>query len=131
MSQYFKAEVKHRFLATINNIEFIYEDKYNAIKKFLTDFSEIVNDIKSDNEEVQFEQISDDFIQAFINVLDEICRNIPYSEEGALFYEGVAQYIVVDRHGVKDDLSDIFVTYMGEENTYFKDFNERLKEKDF
>ena len=85
MSQYFKAEVKHRFLATINNIEFIYEDKYNAIKKFLTDFSEIVNDIKSDNEEVQFEQISDDFIQAFINVLDEICRNIPYSEEGALF----------------------------------------------
>lgn len=131
MSQYFKAEVKQRFLATINNIEIIFEDKFNAIKKFLTDFSEIVDDIKSDNEKVQFNEISDDFIQAFINVLDEICRNIPDSEEGTLFYDGVAQYIVVDRHGVKDDLSDIFVTYMGEENTYFKDFNERLKEQDF
>lgn len=131
MSQYFKAEVKQRFLATINNIEIIFEDKFNAIKKFLTDFSEIVDDIKSDNEKVQFNEISDDFIQAFINVLDEICRNIPDSEEGTLFYDGVSQYIVVNRHGVKDDLSDIFVTYMGEENTYFKDFNERLKEKDF
>lgn len=131
MSQYFKAEVKQRFLATINNIEIIFEDKFNAVKKFLTDFSEIVDDIKSDNEKVQFEQVSDDFIQIFINVLDEICRNIPDSEEGTLFYDGVSQYIVVNRHGVKDDLSDIFVTYMGEENTYFKDFNERLKEKDF
>mgnify|MGYP000109366726 CR=1 FL=1 len=131
MSQYFKAEVKQRFLATINNIEIIFEDKFQAVKKFLTDFSEIVDDIKSDNKEVQFEEISDDFIQSFIDVLDEICRNIPDSEEGTLFYDGVAQYIVVDRHGVKDDLSDIFVTYMGEENTYFKDFNKRLKEKDF
>ena len=131
MSQYFKAEVKQRFLATINNIEIIFEDKFNAIKKFLTDFSEIVDDIKSDNEEIQFEQVSDDFIQAFINVLDEICRNIPDNEDGTLFYDGVAQYIVVSRRCITDELSDIYVTYMGEENTYFKDFNERIKEKDF
>ena len=131
MSQYFKAKVKQNFSATINNIKIIYEDKYIAIKDFLTDFSEIVDDIKSDNEKIRFEKISKNFVQTFINILDDIYKDVSDGVDSFFVYEDISQHIVVNRRGAEDDLSDIYVTYMGEENTYFKDFNERLKEKDF
>ena len=52
------------------------------------------------------------------------------AEYGASYYQ-ISDFISVERNYETEDLTDIYITYMGKKDTYFKEMNEMFKENAF
>lgn len=124
MSNYYTEEVKTYFTAYINNIEFTQQDEYYAVKRFLNQLSFIIDEIKSENPELKFDKFSLNLISHFKDAIFDA------AEYGASYYQ-ISDFISVERNYETEDLTDIYVTYMGEKDTYFKEMNEMFKENAF
>ena len=124
MSNYYTEEVKTYFTAYINNIEFTQQDEYYAVKRFLNQLSFIIDEIKSENPELKFDKFSLNIISHFMDAIFDA------AEYGASYYQ-ISDFISVERNYETEDLTDIYVTYMGKKDTYFKEMNEMFKENTF
>lgn len=124
MSNYYTEEVKTYFTAYINNIEFTQQDEYYAVKRFLNQLSFIIDEIKSENPELKFDKFSLNLISQFKDAIFDA------AEYGASYYQ-ISDFISVERNYETEDLTDIYVTYMGKKDTYFKEMNEMFKENAF
>lgn len=124
MSEYFTSNVEQTFKATINNFIFTQEDKYYAVKRFLEQFSNIIDDIKYENPDFKFDKIPDSLIDEFSDAIYEA------GEYGDSYYD-ISEAISVEREYEKNDITDIYVTYAGVKDTYFEYLNNLLKENDF
>lgn len=124
MSNYYTEEVKTYFTAYINNIEFTQQDEYYAVKRFLNQLSFIIDEIKSENPELKFDKFSLYLISQFKDAIFDA------AEYGASYYQ-ISDFISVERNYETEDLTDIYVTYMGKKDTYFKEMNEMFKENAF
>lgn len=124
MSNYYTEEVKTYFTAYINNIEFTQQDEYYAVKQFLNQLSFIIDEIKSENPELKFDKFSLNLISQFKDAIFDA------AEYGASYYQ-ISDFISVERNYETKDLTDIYVTYMGKKDTYFKEMNEMFKENAF
>lgn len=124
MSNYYTEEVKTYFTAYINNIEFTQQDEYYAVKRFLNQLSFIIDEIKSENPELKFDKFSLNLISQFKDAIFDA------AEYGASYYQ-ISDFISVERNYETEDLTDIYVTYMGKKDTCFKEMNEMFKENAF
>lgn len=124
MSNYYTEKVKTYFTAYINNIEFTQQDEYYAVKRFLNQLSFIIDEIKSENPELQFDKFSLNLISQFKDAIFDA------AEYGASYYQ-ISDFISVERNYETEDLTDIYITYMGRKDTYFKEMNEMFKENAF
>lgn len=124
MSNYYTEEVKTYFTAYINNIEFTQQDEYYAVKRFLNQLSFIIDEIKSENPELKFDKFSLNLISHFKDAIFDA------AEYGASYYQ-ISDFISVERNYETKDLTDIYITYMGRKDTYFKEMNEMFKENAF
>lgn len=124
MSNYYTEQVKTYFTAYINNIEFTQQDEYYAVKRFLNQLSFIIDEIKSENPELKFDKFSLNLISQFKDAIFDA------AEYGASYYQ-ISDFISVERNYETEDLTDIYVTYMGKKDTYFKEMNEMFKENAF
>lgn len=124
MSNYYTKQVKTYFTAYINNIEFTQQDEYYAVKRFLNQLSFIIDEIKSENPEFKFDKFSLNLISQFKDAIFDA------AEYGASYYQ-ISDFISVERNYETEDLTDIYITYMGRKDTYFKEMNEMFKENAF
>ena len=124
MSNYYTEQVKTYFTAYINNIEFTQQDEYYAVKRFLNQLSFIIDEIKSENPELKFDKFSLNLISQFKDAIFDA------AEYGASYYQ-ISDFISVERNYETEDLTDIYGTYMGKKDTYFKEMNEMFKENAF
>lgn len=124
MSNYYTEQVKTYFTAYINNIEFTQQDEYYAVKRFLNQLSFIIDEIKSENPELKFDKFSLNLISQFKDAIFDA------AEYGASYYQ-ISDFISVERNYETEDLTDIYITYMGRKDTYFKEMNEMFKENAF
>lgn len=124
MSKYFTSNVEQTFKAKINNITFIQEDKYYAVKRFLEQFSNIIDEIKYENPDFQFDKIPDSLIDEFSDALYEA------GEYGDSYYD-ISEAISVERNYETNDITDVYVTYAGAKDTYFEYLNNLLEENGF
>ena len=116
MQKYYTSDVKMQFKAYINDIEITSQDKYYAINRFLENICKLIDEIKSENPEFTFDEIPNTIIYAFIEAIYEV------AEYGASYYQ-ISDVISVERNYETEDLTDIYVTYMGQKSTYFKEMN--------
>ena len=124
MANYYTAEVKMYFTAYINGIEFTQQDEYYAVKKFLNNLSLLIEEIKSENPEFKFDKIKNTIIREFMDAIYNA------AEYGASYYQ-ISDFISVERNYETEDLTDIYINYMGQKNTYFKEMNEMFKTNAF
>ena len=124
MSNYYTEEVKTYFTAYINNIEFTQQDEYYAVKQFLNKLSFLIDEIKSENPELNFDKFSLNLISQFKDAIFDA------AEYGTSYYQ-ISDFISVERNYETEDLTDIYITYMGRKDTYFKEMNEMFKENAF
>jgi hypothetical protein len=124
MTNYYTAEVKTYFTAYINGIEFTQQDEYYAVKKFLNNLSLLIEEIKSENPEFKFDKIKNTIIREFMDAIYNA------AEYGASYYQ-ISDFISVERNYETEDLTDIYINYMGQKNTYFKEMNEMFKTNAF
>lgn len=124
MSKYFTSNIEQTFKAKINDITFIQEDRYYAVKKFLEQFSSVIDEIKSENPDFQFDKIPDSLIEEFSDAIYEA------SECGDSYYD-ISEAISVGRNYETKDITDIHVTYARLKNTYFKYLNDMLENNSF
>lgn len=124
MANYYTAEVKTYFTAYINGIEFTQQDEYYAVKKFLNNLSLLIEEIKSENPEFKFDKIKNTIIREFMDAIYNA------AEYGASYYQ-ISDFISVERNYETEDLTDIYINYMGQKNTYFKEMNEMFKTNAF
>lgn len=124
MSKYFTSNIEQTFKAKINNITFIQEDKYYAVKKFLEQFSNVIDEIKYENPDFQFDKIPDSLIDEFSDAIYEA------GEYGDSYYD-ISEAISVERKYETEDITDIYVTYAGVKDTYFEYLNDLLEENAF
>lgn len=101
------------FTAYINDIEFTQQDEYYAVKKFLNNLSLLIEEIKSENPEFKFDKIKNTIIREFMDAIYNA------AEYGASYYQ-ISDFISVERNYETEDLTDIYINYMGQKNTYFK-----------
>ena len=120
MSNYYTAKVKTEFTAYINNIEFTKQDEYYAVKRFLNQLSFVIDEIKSENPEFKFDKFSLNLISHFIDAIFDA------AEYGDSYYE-ISNNISIERNYETEDLTDIYITYMGKKDTYFKEMNEMFE----
>ena len=120
MTNYYTAEVKTYFTAYINGIEFTQQDEYYSVKKFLNNLSLLIEEIKSENPEFKFDKIKNTIIHEFMDAIYNA------AEYGASYYQ-ISDFISVERDYETEDLTDIYITYMGKKDTYFKEMNEMFK----
>ena len=124
MSNYYTEEVKTYFTAYINNIEFTQQDEYYAVKRFLNQLSFIIDEIKSENPELKFDKFSLNLISQFKDAIFDA------AEYGASYYQ-ISYFISVERNYETEDLTDIYITYMGQKSTYFKEMNRLFETNGF
>jgi len=124
MANYYTVEVKTYFTAYINGIEFTQQDEYYAVKKFLNNLSLLIEEIKSENPEFKFDKIKNTIIREFMDAIYNA------AEYGASYYQ-ISDFISVERNYETEDLTDIYINYMGQKNTYFKEMNEMFKTNAF
>jgi len=124
MSKYFTSNVEQTFKAKINDITFIQEDKYYAVKRFLEQFSNVIDEIKYENPDFQFDKIPDSLIDEFSDAIYEA------GEYGDSYYN-ISEAISVERKYETEDITDIYVTYAGVKDTYFEYLNDLLEENGF
>ena len=124
MSNYYTEEVKTYFTAYINNIEFTQQDEYYAVKQFLNKLSFLIDELKSENPEFKFDKFSLNLISQFKDAIFDA------AEYGASYYQ-ISDFIAVKRKYESKDLTDIYITYMGKKDTYFKEMNEMFKTNAF
>lgn len=124
MSKYFTSNIEQTFKAKINNFIFTQEDKYYAVKRFLEQFSNIIDDIKYENPDFKFDKIPDSLIDEFSDAIYEA------SEYGDSYYD-ISEAISVEREYEKSDITDIYITYAGVKDTYFEYLNDLLEENYF
>lgn len=124
MSNYYTEDVKTYFTAYINNIEFTQQDEYYAVKRFLNQLSFVIDEIKSENPEFKFNKFSLNLISHFIDAIFDAAKY------GASYYQ-ISDFISVKRKHETKDLTDIYITYMGQKDTCFKEMNEMFKENAF
>ena len=124
MSKYFTSNIEQTFKAKINDITFIQEDRYYAIKQFLEQFSSVIDEIKYENPDFQFDKIPDSLIEEFDDALYEA------GEYGDSYYD-ISEAISVERKYETEDITDIYVTYAGVKDTYFEYLNDLLEENSF
>lgn len=124
MTNYYTAEVKMYFTAYINDIEFTQQDEYYAVKKFLNNLSLLIEEIKSENPEFKFDKIKNTIIREFMDAIYNA------AEYGASYYQ-ISDFISVERNYETEDLTDIYINYMVQKNTYFKEMNEMFKTNAF
>lgn len=124
MTEYFTSNIEQTFKAKINNITFIQEDKYYAVKKFLKQFSNVIDEIKYENPYFQFDKIPDSLIDEFSDAIYEA------GEYGDSYYD-ISEAISVERKYETEDITDIYVTYAGVKDTYFEYLNDLLEENAF
>lgn len=124
MTEYFTSNIEQTFKAKINDITFIQEDKYYAVKRFLEQFSNVIDEIKSENPDFQFDKIPDSLIDEFSDAIYEA------GEYGDSYYD-ILEAISVERKYETEDITDIYVTYAGVKDTYFEYINDLLEENAF
>ena len=124
MSKYYTSNIEQQFKAEINNITFIQEDRYYAVKRFLEQFSNVIDEIKSENPNFQFNKIPDSLIEEFNDALYEA------GEYGDSYYD-ISEAISVERNYETNDITDIYVTHAGMKDTYFEYLNNILEENAF
>ena len=124
MTEYFTSNIEQAFKAKINDITFIQEDKYYAVKRFLEQFSNVIDEIKSENPDFQFDKIPDSLIDEFSDAIYEA------GEYGDSYYD-ISEAISVERKYETNDITDIYVTYAGVKDTYFEYLNDLLEENAF
>ena len=124
MSKYYTSNIEQTFKAKINDITFIQEDKYYAVKRFLEQFSNVIDEIKSENPDFQFDKIPDSLIREFSDAIYEA------SEYGDSYYY-ISEAISIERKYETNDITDIYVTYVGVTDTYFEYLNNMLEENAF
>lgn len=124
MTEYFTSNIEQTFKAKINNITFIQEDKYYAVKRFLEQFSNVIDEIKSENPDFQFDEIPNSLIDEFSDAIYEA------GEYGDSYYD-ISEAISVERKYETEDITDIYVTYAGVKDTYFEYLNDLLEENGF
>lgn len=124
MTNYYTVEVKTYFTAYINGIEFTQQDEYYAVKKFLNNLSLLIEEIKSENPEFKFDKIKNTIIREFMDAIYNA------AEYGASYYQ-ISDFISVERNYETEDLTDIYINYIGQKNTYFKEMNEMFKTNAF
>ena len=113
-----------QFKAYINAIEITEQDEYYAINRFLENLSELINEIKSENPDFKFDKIPDTIIDEFRAAIHGAV------EYGANYYQ-ISDFISVERNYETEDLTDIYITYMGQNNTYFKEMNQLFETNGF
>lgn len=124
MTEYFTSNVEQQFKAKINDITIIQEDRYYAVKRFLEQFSNVIDEIKSENPDFKFNKIPDSLIDEFNDAIYEA------GEYGDSYYD-ISEAISVERKYETEDITDIYVTYAGVKDTYFKYLNDLLEENAF
>lgn len=124
MTEYFTSNIEQAFKAKINDITFIQEDKYYAVKRFLEQFSNVIDEIKSENPDFKFDKIPDSLIDEFSDAIYEA------GEYGDSYYD-ISEAISVERKYETEDITDIYVTYAGVKDTYFEYLNDLLEENAF
>lgn len=124
MSNYYTDKVEMQFKAYINDIEITQQDEYHAVKTFLNDISELINEIKSENPDFKFDKIPDTIIYEFRAAIHGAV------EYGASYYQ-ISDFISIERNYETEDLTDIHVTYMGQKSTYFKEMNQLFETNGF
>ena len=124
MTEYFTSNIEQAFKAKINDITFIQEDKYYAVKRFLEQFSNVIDEIKSENPDFQFDEIPNSLIDEFSDAIYEA------GEYGDSYYD-ISEAISVERKYETEDITDIYVTYTGVKDTYFEYLNNILEENAF
>lgn len=124
MTEYFTSNIEQAFKAKINDITFIQEDKYYAVKRFLEQFSNVIYEIKSENPDFQFNEIPNSLIDEFSDAIYEA------GEYGDSYYD-ISEAISVERKYETEDITDIYVTYAGVKDTYFEYLNDLLEENGF
>lgn len=124
MTEYFTSNIEQAFKAKINDITFIQEDKYYAVKRFLEQFSNVIDEIKSENPDFQFDKIPNSLIDEFSDAIYEA------GEYGDSYYD-ISEAISVERKYETEDITDIYVTYAGVKDTYFEYLNDLLEENAF
>lgn len=124
MTEYFTSNIEQTFKAKINDITFTQEDKYYAVKRFLEQFSNVIDEIKSENPDFQFDKIPDSLIDEFSDAIYEA------GEYGDSYYD-ISEAISVERKYETNDITDIYVTYAGVKDTYFEYLNDLLEENAF
>ena len=124
MSKYYTSNIEQTFKAKINDIIFLQEDKYYAVKRFLEEFSNVIDEIKSENPDFQFDEIPNSLIDEFSDAIYEA------GEYGDSYYD-ISEAISVERKYETNDITDIYVTYSGVKDTYFEYLNNILEENAF
>lgn len=124
MPKYYTSDIKMQFKAYINDIEITKQDEYYIINRFLENLCEIIDEIKSENPEFTFDKIPNTIIYAFIEAIYEA------TEYGASYYQ-ISDFISVERNYETEDLTDIYVTYTGQKDTYFKEMNDLFETNGF
>lgn len=124
MTEYFTSNIEQTFKAKINNTTFIQEDKYYAVKRFLEQFSNVIDEIKSDNPKFKFDKIPDSLIDEFSDAIYEA------GEYGDNYYD-ISEAISIERKYETNDITDIYVTYAGMKDAYFEYLNDLLEENNF
>lgn len=124
MTEYITSNIEQTFKAKINDITFTQEDKYYAVKRFLEQFSNVIDEIKSENPDFQFDKIPDSLIDEFSDAIYEA------GEYGDSYYD-ISEAISVERKYETEDITDIYVTYAGVKDTYFEYLNNLLEENAF
>lgn len=124
MSKYYTSNIEQTFKAKINDIIFLQEDKYYAVKRFLEEFSNVIDEIKSENPDFQFDEIPNSLIDEFSDAIYEA------GEYGNSYYD-ISEAISVERKYKTNDITDIYVTYSGVKDTYFEYLNNILEENAF
>lgn len=124
MSKYFTSNIEQTFKATINDHIIIQEDKYYTIKRFLEQFSNVIDEIKYENPDFQFDEIPNSLIDEFSDAIYEA------GEYGNSYYD-ISEAISVERKYETEDITDIYVTYAGVKDTYFEYLNNLLEENAF
>ncbi len=124
MSNYYTDKVEMQFKAYVNDIEITQQDEYHAVKTFLNDISRLIDEIKSENPEFKLNKIPNTIIYEFINAIHDA------AEYGSSYYQ-ISDYISVERNYETEDSTDIYITYMGQKDTYFKDMNEMFETNAF
>jgi len=124
MSKYYTSNIEQSFKAKINDIIFLQEDKYYAVKRFLEEFSNVIDEIKSENPDFKFDEIPNSLIDEFSDAIYEA------GEYGDSYYD-ISEAISVERKYETEDITDIYVTYAGVKDTYFEYLNDLLEENAF
>ena len=124
MTEYFTSNIEQAFKAKINDITFIQEDKYYAVKRFLEQFSNVIDEIKSENPDFQFDKIPNSLIDEFSDAIYEA------GEYGDSYYD-ISEAISIERKYETNDITDVYVTHAGLRDTYFEYLNNMLEENAF